>query len=370
MSYDTSELTRRLAHNAEAVCSHYLSNGHREGRYWLVGNVHNAPGRSMYVRLSGPEAGKGAAGRWTDAASGEHGDLLDVIRGVCGFTVFRDVADEARRFLGMEHLESSRHDSGIGRSGQAHSTVLADADDSSDAARRLFSASRSIRGSVAAAYLRRRGITDQAFKGADALRFHPRCFYRAGADMDAQGHAMPALIAAVTNLDGTVTGVHRTWLDLLGRDKAAVGSPRRALGHLLGHAVRFGSCAEVLAAGEGIETVLSTRCVLPRMPMVAALSSAHLAALIFPAGLRRLYVIRDADPAGDRAVEQLMDRVGSTGVEVRVLSPQLGDFNDDLLKLGMARVRATVREQLASGDAARFMEPLKRWRDGAKGNGS
>jgi hypothetical protein len=63
---DASELARRLARNAEAVCRHYLSNGHREGRYWMVGDVRNTPGRSMFVRLIGPESGKGAAGKWTD----------------------------------------------------------------------------------------------------------------------------------------------------------------------------------------------------------------------------------------------------------------------------------------------------------------
>ena len=47
--------------NAEAVCRHYLSNGRREGRYWLVGDVRNTQGRSLFVRLRGPEAGKGAA---------------------------------------------------------------------------------------------------------------------------------------------------------------------------------------------------------------------------------------------------------------------------------------------------------------------
>ncbi len=161
--------------------------------------------------------------------------------------------------------------------------------------------------------------------------------------------------------------MHRTWLDLLGRDKAPVDTPRRALGHLLGHAVRFGRPGEVLAAGEGIETVLSVRSVLPRMPMAAALSSAHLAALVLPNGLRRLYVIRDADPAGDRAAEQLADRAGSAGIEVHVLSPQLGDFNDDLVKLGIARLRATVRQQLASGDAVRFMDTVKPWRGRTEG---
>ena len=61
-----SDLARRLAENAEAVCRHYLSNGRREGRYWLVGDVRNTPGCSLYVRLRGPAVGHGAAGRWTE----------------------------------------------------------------------------------------------------------------------------------------------------------------------------------------------------------------------------------------------------------------------------------------------------------------
>ena len=79
MARDASDLARRLGNHAEAVCRTYLSNGRREGRYWMVGDVRNTPGRSMFVRLTGPESGKGAAGKWTDAATGEHGDLLDII---------------------------------------------------------------------------------------------------------------------------------------------------------------------------------------------------------------------------------------------------------------------------------------------------
>jgi hypothetical protein len=66
MPRHAGELARRLAREAEAVCRKYLSNGRRTGRYWLVGDVKNTPGRSMFVRLSGPESGKGAAGKWTD----------------------------------------------------------------------------------------------------------------------------------------------------------------------------------------------------------------------------------------------------------------------------------------------------------------
>jgi hypothetical protein len=66
MRHDAAELAHRLARDAEAVCRHYLSNGRREGGYWLVGDVRNTPGRSMFVRLKGAESGKGPAGKWTE----------------------------------------------------------------------------------------------------------------------------------------------------------------------------------------------------------------------------------------------------------------------------------------------------------------
>ena len=106
--HDASELATRLGREAEAVCRHYLSSGHRAGRYWLVGDVQNTPGRSMFVRLIGPESGKGAAGKWTDMATKEHGDLLDIIRQSLGLVDFKDVAEEARRFLALPHPEPEK----------------------------------------------------------------------------------------------------------------------------------------------------------------------------------------------------------------------------------------------------------------------
>ena len=95
------------------------------------------------------------------------------------------------------------------------------------------------------------------------------------------------MIAAVTDLDGRISGAHRTYLAPLRLDpsdsgKAPIETPRRAMGHLLGNAVRFGTASDVMAAGEGIETMLSLRCVMPTMPLAAALSAAHLAAILFP----------------------------------------------------------------------------------------
>ncbi len=128
------------------------------------------------------------------------------------------------------------------------------------------------------------------------------------------------------------------------------------MGDLLAKAVRFGGAEDVMAAGEGIETVLSLRCVLPAMPMVAALSAAHLSAILFPLRLRRLYILRDNDAAGEGAAASLIDRARAAGIEVIVLSPTLDDFNQDLRWLGVHELRAAIVPQLAWEDVARFLE--------------
>ncbi|MFG1285337.1 DNA primase, partial [Xanthobacter autotrophicus] len=97
MSDAAHELGRRLSRQAEAVCRHYLSAGQRQGHYWQVGDARNTPGRSMFVRLR--DSAKGPAGKWTDAATGEHGDLLDVIRESLGLSNISEVVAEAQAFL-------------------------------------------------------------------------------------------------------------------------------------------------------------------------------------------------------------------------------------------------------------------------------
>jgi hypothetical protein len=175
----------------------------------------------MFVRLSGPDSGPGAAGHWTDAASAEHGDLLDVIRESCGLATFRDVADEARRFLSLPRAESLLTPTRVRTSVPAGSQ---------EAARRLFAMSQPIGSTLAEAYLGGRAIT--SLSGATALRFHPRCYY--WPDEHSPTEIWPAMIACVTDLDGRQTGAHRTWLAPDGSGKAPVETPRRAMGDLLG----------------------------------------------------------------------------------------------------------------------------------------
>jgi len=341
MASSAAYLARLLARDAEAVCRHYLPNGRRSGGYWVVGSVANDPGRSLYVRLVGPETGRRAAGKWTDAATGEHGDLLDLIAARCALTGFGETADEVGRFLALPRSEPDFR--GAPR-------FIAPSADKVEAARRLVAMARPIAGTLVEIYLGTRGIP--LLPDLDSLRFHPRCYYRPD---KGPTETWPAMIAAVTDFEGRVAGAHRTWLDRSGLDKAPIETPRRALGDLLGNGVRFGVAADVMAAGEGIETMLSLRVVMPTMPMAAALSAAHLGGILLPPGLRRLYIARDDDSAGDGAVAALTERAGVDGVEAIALTPQRGDFNEDLRKLGARALATKVRQQLAPEDAARFL---------------
>ena len=324
-----ADLAHRLGQEAEAVCRTYLPNGRRQGHYWHCGDVHGTPGQSLYVHLSGSRAGK-----WTDAATGEHGDLLDLIALNQNIDL-RAALEEARLFLSLPRSAAQPTMQSPVPSG------------SPEAARKLFAATKPLRGTVAERYLQSRGLATPADNAT--LRFHPRCYYRT-----ANGRqTWPALIAAVTDADGTITGVHRTWLDPDG-GKAPVAQPRRALGQLLGNGVRFGTVLNTLTVCEGIETALALRTVMPTMPIIAALSATHLAALIVPSSLQQLYVAIDKDEAGRMALRRLQERLICSGVEIHELVPCTEDFNADLLTLGMERFREWIEEQVRK-HAATFL---------------
>lgn len=335
MPETSGEIAHRLAMRAQEVCRRYLPNGKRVGAYWIAGDVRGAKGRSLFVRLAGLSSGKGAAGKWSDASTGEHGDLLDLIAASCRLTDHRDALDEARRFLNIPSRDVPLRDRRTGR-------------DPTLAAQRLFAASAPIAGTLAETYLRSRDLFD--LSGLDALRFHPRCFYRA--DAHAPAERWPALIAAITDAPGRITGVQRTYLARDGSTKGPLTATRKALGRIAGDAVRFGDPGEVMIIGEGVETVLSLRAVLPAMPMAAALSAQNLGTVRLPPSLKRLYIAADRDDAGINAAERLRQHAMVEGVRAVILLPVLNDFNDDLSRIGRDAMAASVASQLNPQDRA------------------
>ena len=180
---DAASLAVALARCPEAVCRRYLPHGRRQGRYWVAGDLGGARGRSLFVRLRPP----GPPGKWTDAATGEHGDLLDLIGHRIGARSLRPALDEARAFLARP----------VG-----------------------------------------------APRDPEAARADPPVSWDS--------------VAAVTSPSGTLEGVLRTWLHPGRPAKAPVAQPRKALGRVHGHAVRFGAPGASPPPSLCLSTVTST----------------------------------------------------------------------------------------------------------------
>ena len=323
-SSPAAAIAAALAARAEEVCRRYLPNGRRLGRYWICGDLDGARGRSLFVRLSG----SGKPGKWTDAATSQHGDLLDLIRYRTNAPTLRAALDEARRFLALPLAP----DCVPGAVQAAASDAPYDA---TEAARRLWRRCRAVDGSHAERYLQARGLSRCRFA---ALRFHPELRYREGSTV----RRFPALVAAVTGSDGRIFGVQRTWLDPRRPAKAGVANPRKALGRVYGLAVRFGVPSDdaALVVGEGTETVLSLVTAVPEIAAAAALSAGSLGAFAPPPGTARLVIARDNDEDGALAAERLARRCARVGVAATVIVPAGNDFNDDLVALGSAALRA------------------------------
>lgn len=95
VKYDIRQISQFLAAKAEDVCQWIIPNGKRTGHEWEVGSVNGEPGRSLKVNLGTK------SGTWADFASGDKGDLIDLIMCAKGITKAEAVR-EAKVFLGLK----------------------------------------------------------------------------------------------------------------------------------------------------------------------------------------------------------------------------------------------------------------------------
>jgi putative DNA primase/helicase len=188
-------------------------------------------------------------------------------------------------------------------------------------AQRIWDESRPLTYTIAEAYLRRRAIPADLWESA-ALRFHARM-----TSLDDRARR-PALVAAITDSDGSIQGVQVTLLSAHGTAKAAVPTPRRVIGKLIGGAVRLQEVHEELTVGEGVETMLSAAHMLG-LPSWAALTADNLSRFVIPGSVRRLVVAVDNDAAGATAANVLLQRAPpDTRVETATVPEAFNDFND------------------------------------------
>src|SRR5262249_55948551 len=142
---------------------------------------------------------------------------------------------------------------------------------------------------------------------------------------------------------GVTIGVQRTYLALEGTGKAAVGPPKKALGKVVGGAIRLGEPSTgTLALAEGIETALAVM-EATGTPAWAAVGAENLRRVAIPSGVAavELWADHDANGVGQTAAEKAAAAYHAAGREVFILvPPEAGDWLDVLVARGPEALRA------------------------------
>lgn len=92
---NANEVARLLAERAADVAAYLLPGGKRHGPEWKVGGTGGEAGQSLSVRISGDKRGV-----WSDFATGDKGDLLDLWV-ACRCTTMAEAIREAKQYLGV-----------------------------------------------------------------------------------------------------------------------------------------------------------------------------------------------------------------------------------------------------------------------------
>lgn len=98
---DFQEIRQHLNNNVEDVCRVLLPTGRRKGKAWLVGNIEGDKGDSLDVCLQGKNLGV-----WKDwAAPGKGGDLINLWQTVRGFKTPREAIQDIHDYYGIKDPE-------------------------------------------------------------------------------------------------------------------------------------------------------------------------------------------------------------------------------------------------------------------------
>ncbi len=362
--YAIDEIKAMLLDRVDQVARHYAPPA--AGSYTDKGGYFTLnPGRpdrhvgSFVIWTAGPKAGQ-----FIDFATGEHGDLIDLIRLAQGGSL-SDALREARGFLGLASdnpADAARRAASAARARAMAAEARSRDAEARETRRRMALAlwlrgRESIAGTPAEHYLRdARGIDlRQLGRQPRALRFMAECYYKhidptTGEVIEGR---WPALLALATAADGKPAACHRTYLEFRdGRwQKAALPAPKKVLGDYAGASIHLwrglgprGGAGRRLSEAEpgshvyiaeGIEDALSCVTILPEARVLSAISLSNLARLWLPPTIASVTLIADRDDS-DGARQQLDRAVAAhagAGRIVRVWQNQTGgkDLNDALL---------------------------------------
>lgn len=184
--------------------------------------------------------------------------------------------------------------------------------------------------SLVETYLAARGVWTNDIDPR-TLRLHPSvAYWHEDKEKDEELKMIgefPTMMAAVSDVSGSVLTLHRTYLSPDGRSKAAVPKAKKlmkpAVETVSGGAIQLlRAVGETLGVAEGIETALAAR-IGSGYPAWACVSGAMLGAFEPPAHVRRvlIWADKDAGGAGETWAEKLKARMLARGIQVVVLLP-------------------------------------------------
>lgn len=363
-TYSIDQIKDMLLVNARAVIETYAppvpGSYTDKGRYFTLnpGRVDRSVG-SFVVHVEGAKAG-----RWNDFATGEFGDVLDLIRLNLGCSPAEAIR-EARRYLGLEHeTPKDRRRREQAARAAAERRAQADRDRRAEQKRRAkqahalwLSGQERIGRTPVEGYLQTRGIDlRQLGRQPRALRFVPQCFYthtdpETGEVLEGE---FPAMVAAVTDGKGRTIACHRTYLapdparGVWG--KAPVPKAKKVLGNYAGGSIhlwsgigpRGGKAGPLSKApegsrvyiAEGIEDALSAAMLVPEARVLAAISLSNMGAVQLPDTVSAVTLIADQDDndQAKAALERAIAAHQAAGRTVRIWQNRHGgkDLNDAL----------------------------------------
>jgi hypothetical protein len=323
-AHSIAEIKDMLLAQVDAVAHHYAPEAsgsyHDKGLYFTLnpGRADRSVG-SFVVRLAGPKAGT-----WNDYATGDHGDLIDLIRLSLGCTL-GEALREARAFLGLNVADPAlvrQREKGAAEARARREEAERRRKDmkrrAADQALALWlSAQERIKGTPVERYLADARCIDLAQLGRQprAIRYLPECYYRhvdprTGEIIEAR---LPAMVTIVSDRTGRGIALHRTYLQLKrgAWSKADLPVSKKVLGDYAGAAIhlwrglgpRGGKPPSLWQAppgtrvfiAEGIEDGLSAAMLLPEARILAALSLANLGRVELPPTVDRVTLIADQD---------------------------------------------------------------------------
>jgi hypothetical protein len=324
LDYNTplGRLKARLDADIETLIPILFPNAKREGKGYVMGDVYGSPGKSLKITTVGKYAGY-----WKDFATGESGDLIDLLVISQGKTILQLIKEFGYTDSPIVSSNKAKtpktdmeRDCGLPKNKPKPGQI--------GKAKAIWAETHSLVGSTAMAYLKHRRLVGNMDKLPNALQYHPKLWH-------SDGETHPAMVAEVTHWTGQFQGIHRTYLQSDGCGKANVTPAKMCLGPIAGGSVHLGAAAQTMGVCEGIETGLAAQQLYDE-PVWACLSTAGMVNIQLPplpmAETVFIYVDNDANHAGLIAGQKLAQRLHFEGRTPNFMMPdQVGwDYADVL----------------------------------------